>query len=183
VTLEGSQPGRSGNVSWRRDPAGPFDDLKREDFARARAKGGSIKASSNVVGIVYTTGIAWERHPAMLERIRELRQGAEDFVGASTAWVIQQLKVNVDAAREQGAYKASNEAISLIYKIMSEDKEIGLKVARSLPHTVSGNELQARLKESFNQPSPSTPRRKQRSAEPLPPPPPATIDTEGEDAP
>jgi hypothetical protein len=171
-------PGQPRNVAWRRDPGGVFDDLRKEDFAKARAKGGSIRASSNHTGIGYQTGIEWERRPEMLERIRELRQGAEDFVGASTAWVIQQLKINVDAAREQGAFKASNEAIGLIYKIMTEDKEIGLKVARSLPHTVSGQELQARLKESFNTPSPSTPKRKQK-----PPPLPEPIDTDGEDAP
>lgn len=139
-------------MAFRRDPAGPFDDPRKDDYAKARAKGGSIRAASTHVGIDYKTGIIWEKNPEMMSRVRELRGGAETFVGVTTAWVIAELAKNVELAREHGALKASNEALQLIHKMITEDKEAGLKMARSLPHTVGGRELQKRVMEAFNAP-------------------------------
>lgn len=136
-------------LSFRRDPAGPFDDLRKEDFAKARAQGGSIRASAALAGVGYDTGIGWQKRPEMMARIRELRSGADTFVGATVGWIIGELKKNVDLARDQNAIKASNEALMLIYRIINEDKESAMKMARALPHTVGGKELQARVMDAF----------------------------------
>lgn len=146
--------GRPEGQGFRRDPGGPFDDLRKEEFAKARARGGSIRASSNVAGVQYATGIKWGKHPEMMARIREMRTGADDFVGATTGWVIGELKKNVEQARENLQFKASNEALSLIYKLVTEDKDAALKAVRALPASVQGRELQSRVMDAFNAPTP-----------------------------
>ena len=156
-------PRPNGADVWRRDPGAPFDDAAREDYAKARAKGGTIKACANHVGIGAPTATAWEKHPEMRGRIRELRQGAEDFVGVSVGWVIQELKRNVEEARENGQLKSSNEALKLIYDIVRTDPDIANKMARSLPPTVSTRSIKKQLLASLQ-------------ADALP----APVDTEGE---
>lgn len=151
--------GRPEGMVWRRDPGGAFDDFRRDEFAKARAKGGSIRASANVAGVTYTVALKWEKHPEMMARIRELRHGAENFVGATVGWIIAELKRNVDLARDQGAIKASNEALMLIHRLISEDKETSMKMARALPHTVGGQELQRRVMAAFGAPPASLPPR------------------------
>lgn len=146
-------------LAFRRDPAGPFDDARKDEFAKARAKGGSIRASSTVAGIDYQTGIKWEKHPEMVSRIRELRGGAETFIGVTTAWVIAELAKNVQLARDQNAIKASNEALGLIHKFITEDKDTALKMVRTLPHTVGGKQLQKAVMEAFNGPPEALPER------------------------
>lgn len=136
-------------LAFRRDAGCPFDDVRKDEYAKARAKGGTIRAASGVAGIDYATGLSWEKHPEMMARIRELRSGAENFVGATTGWIINELKKNVDLARDQNAIKSSNEALMLIYRIINEDKESAMKMARALPHTVGGRELQSRVMEAF----------------------------------
>lgn len=138
---------------FRRDPGAPFDDVPREEYAKSRAKGGAMKVSAAIAGIEPATATKWERHPAMRERIRELRQGAENFVGVSKAWIIQQLKINAEAAREENAYKSSNEALGMIYKIISEDRDVSHQMARALPHDVTPQELQKRLRSQFAKPA------------------------------
>ena len=137
---------------FRRDPGAPFDSLEREQYAQARAKGGSIKAACAAAGISGETGTKFERHPEIRKRISELRQGAETYVGVSKAWVLQQLQRNAEEARDSGAFKASNEALISIYKIISEDRGVGHDMARALPPNVTPQELQKRLKESFKAP-------------------------------
>lgn len=136
---------------FRRDPGGPFDDFKVESFCRARAKGGNITSSGNAAGISKPTAFSYEKAPEVKARIRELRDGAEDFVGVSVAWILNQLKINVEAAREDGAYKASNEALMISYKIISENKAVAHKMASALP-ALEGKALQRALAESFSQP-------------------------------
>jgi hypothetical protein len=156
-------PGRP-KVAFRRDPGAPFDDLRKEEFAKARARGGSIRAASNVAGTQYATGLSWEKHPEMKARIREMRSGADDFVGATAGWVIGELKKNVEAARENLQFKASNEALALIYKLVNEDKDAALKITRSLPAHVQGQELQSRVMDAFNAPAPRPKKRLARNA-------------------
>lgn len=138
---------------WRRDPNAPFDSLEREQYAQARAKGGSIKAACAAAGISGPTGTTYERHDAMRLRIRELRQGAETYVGVSKAWVLRQLQQTIEEARDAGAYKASIEGLALIFKIISEDRGIGHDMARTLPPNVTPDELNKRLRASFRAPT------------------------------
>lgn len=141
------QPGRID--PWRRDQGAAFDDLAREQFAQARAKGNSLKASAAGAGISYSAATQFERDERMRSRVRELRQGADNFVGVSVAWVLGELRKNVEGAREECAFKASNEALGMIYKIISEDKSVASSMARALPADVSRGDLQRMLRESF----------------------------------
>lgn len=136
---------------WARDPGGPFVSLERELFAKARARGATIKASSADAGITHATGTKYERNDEMRKRISELRRGAEDFVGVSTACLIGELMRNAAEAREAGAYKASNEALVAVYKMVTEDKggDMGRNTPRALSHAVTPAELKERLTRSF----------------------------------
>ncbi len=137
--------------AWARDPTGPFVALEKELYAKARARGVTVKAASADAGIAVETGTKYERNEIMRKRISELRQGAEDFVGVSKAHLIHKLMQNADEAREAGAFKASNEALLGVYKLISEDKggDIGRNMPRALPHTVTPEELKARLEKTF----------------------------------
>lgn len=138
--------------SFSRGKNAPFDKIELEDFAKARAKGGTLKAAAGIAGVSLGTAATWEKHPEVKERMRELRQGVEDFVGVSKAWVLTQLKENALEAREESQFKASNEALKIIYEILNNDREVNTQVARALSPDVSRKELQRRLKESFSQP-------------------------------
>lgn len=183
MSVVAMQHGRPKGQAFRRDPGGPFDDLRKEEFAKARARGGSIRASSNVAGVQYQTALTWEKHPDMMARIREMRAGADDFVGATTGWVIGELKKNVEQAREEKQFKASNEALSLIYKLVTEDKDAALKVTRNLPANVQGTALQNAVMEAFNAPSPRPKKRLPRHDKQLETPDTQTVDTDGESVP
>lgn len=147
---------------WRRTPGHPFDSLKRERYAQARARGGTVKASGNDAGIGIQTAFKYEKHPEMKARIRELRSNAEDFLGVSLGWVVQELKTNVEAARRAEHFKSSNEALMLLHKIMTTDKNAAHNIARALPAEVNGQKLQDLLRANFNQ-TPSSGRRRRAS--------------------
>ncbi len=151
---EGARKGEEHTTaqSFRRDPGMPFDDYRVETYCKARAKGGTVLAAAGSAGVHKNTAIKWEREPEVRARQRELREGAEDFIGVSVAWCIHQLKTNCTAAREAGAFKASNEAAILVYKIMREDKAAAHNMAAALPATTQGMDLQKRIRESFRQP-------------------------------
>ncbi len=155
---------------FRRDPGGCFDDYRLETYAKARAKGGSIASAGVATGVSKETAKRWEQHPEMRARLRELRDGAEDFIGVSKAYVLRELQKNVELAREQNAIKSSNEALHLIYRIISEDNNVAhqMAAAKQLPTTGAGQDLQRRLKAAF-----STPRLSEAAR---PEPEPATID-------
>lgn len=137
----------------RRDKGSPFDEFRVEQFCKARAKGATVSAAGNTAGISKGTALRWERHPEVRARQRELREGAEDYVGVSLGWCIAQLKRNAEEARDNGAYKASNEAILLAYKLMREDRSAAHnQPAVKLPATLEGMQLQRALSESFSQP-------------------------------
>lgn len=136
---------------WRRDRGAPFDDLSREQFAQARAKGVGILASANAADISNGTASAFERHPEMQARVRELRAGAETFVGVSVPQVINELMKNAEEARgEKGGYRDSNNALWMVYKILSEDRDVAAAMLRRLGPDVSRRNLQKRLSEEFN---------------------------------
>jgi len=135
---------------FRREPGGPFDSLERERFAVARAKGMAIKASATEAGVSATAGYAFERHDAMRLRVRELRAGAETYVGVSMGWLLTQLKRNALKARKAGAFKASNEALSLIAKIVQRQPELTKDQARSLPPDVTHEDVHTALTRRFH---------------------------------
>jgi hypothetical protein len=138
---------------FRRDPGGPFDDYRLETYAKSRAKGGSVASSGVAAGVTKHTALRWEATGEMRSRVRELREGAEDFVGVSKAWILAEYKKNVDLAREQGAIKASNDALACMYKILAEDKNVAHQMASAkLPATLEGKELQRALLASFSEP-------------------------------
>lgn len=137
----------------RRDKGHAFDEFRVETYCKARAKGGSVASAGTAAGVTKPTALKWEQHPEVRARTRELREGAEDFIGVSTAWCIAQLKRNAEEARDQGAFKASNEAILFCYKLMREDKNAAHNTAtKQLPATLEGMQLQRALRESFSQP-------------------------------
>jgi hypothetical protein len=179
VTVEAPQPveyPRKRPDPYRRDPGAPFDSLEREQYAKARAKGASVKAASVSAGVSKQMAYELEKHDAIRARIRELRQGAEDYVGFSKAWILQQLKQNAEESRNDGAWKSSNEALGMMYKIMSEDRDVGHQMARALPPDVTPRELQKALRERFNQ-KPALPKEKAEYVAPS-----APVDTEGEES-
>ena len=135
---------------FRRDPGGPFDSLEREKFAQARAKGASIKAASTEAGVRPQTGYDYERHEEMRKRVRELRAGAETFVGVSMGWLVRQLTINAKRARKAGAYKASNEALGLIMKIVQRDPNQAANNPRSLPPDVTDADIHQTLTRRFH---------------------------------
>ncbi len=139
--------------SFHRAHDGAFTSLERERYAKARARGDTITAASAAAGVSSATGTNYEKHEQMRKRISELRQGAETFIGVSNAWVINQLKRNAEESRDQGAFKASNESIHLIYKIMNENKDLASQMARSLPPDVSPKQLKSELNKAFAKPA------------------------------
>lgn len=116
-----------------RDPGGPFACAKKEQYAKSRAKGAGIAASANFAGIATPTGSKWERDPNMLARIAELRQGAEDFVGVSKGYLIQQINEVAKEARAASQLKTAKECYELLYEIVNTDKDVSANVARALP--------------------------------------------------
>lgn len=134
---------------FRRDPGAPFDNWEREAYAKGRAKGGSIKSSATAAGVTPQTARGFEKHPEMRARIRELRDGAEDFVGVSLGYIFAQLKDIAEQAKADGEYKPAIEALSLMNKMLSENKDAAANVARALPPNVQGKELTKRLKDAF----------------------------------
>ncbi len=136
-----------------RDPCSPFGEYRVEQYCKSRAKGGSVPSSAVAAGCHKNTALRWERHPEVRARLRELRDGADDFVGVSKAWILNELKINVGVARETGAIKSSNEALLFIYKIIQEDKQVAHQMAAAkLPATLEGMDLQRALRASFSEP-------------------------------
>lgn len=152
---------------WRRDPGAPFDDLRREDYAKARAKGGTIRASAGHAGVEYTTTARqWERHPEMLARIRELRGNAENFVGVSVGYILAELKKNVEIAREAGQLKSSTEALKIMYDIVTTNPDVAQNTARALPPQLDQKTIKRRLLESLKADS-EAPQLVETTAEPV----------------
>lgn len=143
---------RPKDAAWVREKGCPFNHAEREDYAQARAKGGTIKAAANLVGIGVETAYKWEKNPEMRARTRELRQGATNFVGVSTAWIVNQLRINVEEARNDSCYKASNEALKLMHTILTGSKDLAAQAARAIEPGVRPEEIQKRLRESFQEP-------------------------------
>lgn len=141
---------------FHRDPGAPFDDLKKEKFAQARARGASIKVSSNTADIQYMTGMTWNKNPAMEQRVKELRRGAEDFIGVSVGWILNELKTNAKIAREEGQLKSSNEAFKLIYEIVSKDPTVAMNAARAIPAGASIHDVKRELMRSLTEGSSQT---------------------------
>lgn len=139
------------STTFRRDKGAPFDDHRVETYCKARAKGGNVHAASNAAGVHKQTGIRWEKEPEVKARMSELRLGAEDFIGVSLAYVFTGLKRNAEEARDSGAFKASNEALFLIYKLMKEDKSSAHQMAAALPGNLEGRQLQRALEASFEE--------------------------------
>lgn len=135
---------------FRRDPGGPYDSLERERYAQARAKGASIKSASTEAGVSPNVGYTYERHDSMRLRIRELRAGAETYVGVSKGWLLNQLRINARKARKAGSYKASNDALGLIAKIVMRDPSLADETPRALSPDVTPKDLHQTLTSRFH---------------------------------
>jgi hypothetical protein len=140
----------SGRVdAFHREPNGPFTDLAREQYAKARARGESIKVASSSAGVSGATGTSFEKHPAMLKRVSELRQGAETYIGVSTAWCIQQVQQIIEEAREHEQYKTALEGVVFVHKVISGDKSVAPQMARALSPDVTPRQLKKMLDATF----------------------------------
>lgn len=142
---------------WRKDPAsGRFDDLKKENFAKARAKGSSIAASAGYAGISNATGSKWEREAPMKMRISELRAGAEDFVGVSKGWILEQMKDLVSEARESGQLSTAAKTLEVMYEIVNTDKDLAGNMARAMAPGATTAEIRKQFLQTRQQlPAPS----------------------------
>ncbi len=140
----------SGRVdAFHREPNGPFTDLSREQYAKARAQGQCIKDASASAGVGAATGTKYEAHPAMLKRISELRQGAENYIGVSTAWCISQVQQIIEESRDAGQYKTALEGVGFIHKVITGDRATAPQMARALSPAVTPRELKQMLEQTF----------------------------------
>lgn len=110
--------------TFKRDPGGPFFDLKRETFAKCRAKGMSIKAAAEEAETSYASGSVWDKHHAMTARVTELREGADNFVPISIGWIVRELKKNAEMARDALQFKASTDTLKTLYDILKKDESL-----------------------------------------------------------
>lgn len=134
---------------FRRDPGAPFDSYEREQYAKARAKGGSITAACQVAGISGPSGTAFEKHPEMRARIRELRDGAEDFVGVSLGYMLGKLKEVIEDAHKAEEFKSAIDGIKVMAQLLEGNSDAAANMARALPPEVQGKALQKRLTDAF----------------------------------
>ncbi len=141
----------SGRVdAFHREPHGPFTDLSREQYAKARAQGQSIKDASASAGVSAATGTKYEQHDAMLKRISELRQGAEGYIGGSAAWCGSQVQQIIEEARAAEQYKVALEGVAFVHKVINGDRGVNpANMARALPPDVSPKQLKQMLERTF----------------------------------
>ncbi len=135
---------------FRRSPGGPFDSLERETYARARARGEPLKAAATAAGVKPAAAYDWEKHESVKERIRELRAGSETFINVSAGWLLEQLKQNAQLAREAEQFKASNEALGMIAKLLVHDPSLNANAPRALPPDVAPEDVQRTLTSRFH---------------------------------
>jgi hypothetical protein len=114
-------------------PSGAFEDSRKERFAEAVASGMPVSKASAHVEVRRETGYLWAKHPRMLSRIDVLRSNDLKYKQVSVSLVVTQLARNVELATEAGQFKASNEALAMLYKILKADKDV-LRDAGVLVH-------------------------------------------------
>jgi hypothetical protein len=133
----------------------PFDEGQVEDFVQARANGSSVKVSAGHAGIGYDAAKTLEGSPEVRERLRELRAGTQTLTTVSAAWICEQLKVNVERARDCEQYKSSNEALKLLYEIVTKDSSVLSGIGHALPAGADEmrSELRRRLSASTQEPA------------------------------
>ncbi len=153
--------------AFDRTPGQPFHDLGREQYAVARAKGATIKAAAQEAGANYRDCQDWDKHPEMLERIRELRQRTTQFVDVSVGYILNELKKNAEIARDEGQLKSSNEALKIMYDIIRTDPSIANNMARQLPPTMSTKSIKAQLLKSLKGETAPVPPSVETTAEPV----------------
>lgn len=125
----------------------PFDDVRKETFAKELARGGSIPKASELADVNPKTGAAWKGNVAMIDRVRELRDGAETFIGVSKGWIVAQLKLNALGAQEDRKFAESTKTLELLYKILSLDKDMaGNAPSAANGITVTDKEVLKRLR-------------------------------------
>jgi hypothetical protein len=111
--------------AFARDQSDYFIDPKKEEFAREIAKGKLLKTACEAVDITLQTGIKWRQASEMEERLRALRAGADTYVGVSTSYLLNRLRMNAERASTEGKFKESTDALLAMHKIMAADKGIG----------------------------------------------------------
>jgi hypothetical protein len=105
----------------RRGAQEPFDDARVETYARCRARGVSIRKSSEEANLSPISGQKIEKEDAFRERIGELKDATQAFTGVTLAAIMQRLLRNADAAAERGDYKGSNQALMQLTTLVKED--------------------------------------------------------------
>jgi hypothetical protein len=108
-----------------RRPLSPFDDPRLEDYCRARAAGQSPSAAATHAGYGKGHGPKLAVDPDVMERVRELRDGSNTLVTVSVGYIVQQLRKNAEEARDAGQFKPSNDALGLLYEIITKNKDLG----------------------------------------------------------
>lgn len=136
-----------------------------EQYAACRASGQTIGVSATSAGIGSTAAKTLEKSPAVRDRISELREGSKTTSTVSAAWILEQLRVNALEAREGRAYttvdrqgnpvevtsppnyKASTDALELMYQIITTNEGVLNGIGTNLPRDEKGlrAELRKRL--------------------------------------
>lgn len=130
-----------------------FMDPKKETFAQAWAKTGLLVRACEAADITISTGAKWRGTAEMVARIKELRAGAQTFVGASKATIANMLRDNAENAAAQGKFKESNESLGMLYKLMSTDADMKDAADAASPESVADmtpDQLEEHRRKVFN---------------------------------
>lgn len=159
-------------VSTTRRAGQAFDAFEAEQYAQARASGQTIGVSATSAGVGLAAAKTLEKDPEVRSRIAELREGSKTITTVSPAWILEQLKINALESREGREYttinkageqvevtsapnyKASNEALQMMYEIIKTDDSILNGLGGGLPAGSKAmmQEIQKRLSAPAPQP-------------------------------
>lgn len=103
---------------------------------------GPVKAGEEA-GVSKPTALAWNKHEAMIARMRELRGNAVTFVGASKQALFNNILEVAKEARAESHYKTALQAYELAYKIRCTDKDLEGHDASVLSGDVNDKDLLA----------------------------------------
>ena len=113
-------------MTWTLGPDGSFNDPQKEKFAMHLGGGKTIAEASRLVGITGKTGLLWAKNPDMKERKRILRAqpGISQTFSVSIAMIVAELHRNAMEARAAEQFKASNDALQMMYTIAKQEKSL-----------------------------------------------------------
>ena len=114
--------------------SGPLDNQKWENFARYIASGETQAKAAVLAGFkeanAHIRGCVLMKKPEIRLRVEELKRVSSERavtgLSLNKSWVLQNLKDNVEAAKEEDDHSAVNRGLELI------GKEIGMFVERKI---------------------------------------------------